>query len=184
MGIPRLLDRFGSACRICQGAGRSHSKGVPLWSPSRPHKTLEFTLVLVWSPSRPHKTLEFTLALVWRDIVAVPANSPDPEEKTNNDLRSLGEALLRISRMLHEHTRKLELAVEGTYAGESGDPLVRLLSDSLRVSRTADLELGRLNQGAQRVLLTLQEQLEQPSQAFPRPPTSQFSPPSASAVSS
>src|SRR5260221_4864977 len=65
MGIPRLLDRCGNACRICQGAGRSHSKGVPLWSPSRPHKTLGFTLALVWSPSRPHKTLGFTLALVW-----------------------------------------------------------------------------------------------------------------------
>ncbi len=116
--------------------------------------------------------------------MTVSANTPDPAWKANSDLRSLGEALMRISRLLHEHTRKLEVAVEGTYAGESGDPRVRLLSDSLRISRTADLELGRLNQGAQRVLLTLQEQLEQPSQAFPRPPTSQFSPPSASAVSS
>src|ERR1700730_11267199 len=108
----------------------------------------------------------------------------DLEWKSTSELRALGDALLRISRMMHDHTRKLEVAVEGTYAGESGDPRVRLLSDSLRISRTADLELGRLNQGAQRVLLTLQEQLEQPSQAFPRPPTSQFSPPSASAVSS
>jgi len=116
--------------------------------------------------------------------VTVSANTPDPAWKANSDLRSLGEALMRISRLLHEHTRKLEVAVEGTYAGESGDPRVRLLSDSLRISRTADLELGRLNQGAQRVLLTLQEQLEQSSQAFPRPPTSQFSHPSASAVSS
>ncbi len=116
--------------------------------------------------------------------MTVSANTPDPAWKANSDLRSLGEALMRISRLLHEHTRKLEVAVEGTYAGETGDPRVRLLSDSLRISRTADLELGRLNQGAQRVLLTLQEQLEQPSQAFPRPPTSQFSPPSASAVSS
>ena len=73
---------------------------------------------------------------------------------------------MRISRVLHEHTRKLELAVEGTYANESSDPRVRLLSDSLRVSRTADLELGRLNQAAQRVLLTLQEQLGQGPQVF------------------
>lgn len=97
--------------------------------------------------------------------MAVPANSPDPAEKANNDLRSLGEALLRISRMLHEHTRKLEVAVEGTYAGESGDPRVRLLSDSLRVSRTADLELGRLNQNAQRVLLSFQDRLNRATQA-------------------
>jgi class 3 adenylate cyclase len=97
--------------------------------------------------------------------VTAPANLPDPAEKTNSDLRFLGEALLRISRMLHEHTHKLEMAVEGTYAGESSDPRVRLLSDSLRVSRTADLELGRLNQNAQRVLLTFQERLNRAAQS-------------------
>ncbi len=102
--------------------------------------------------------------------MAVPANSPDPAEKANSDLRSLGEALLRISRMLHEHTRKLEVAVEGTYAGESGDPRVRLLSDSLRVSRTADLELGRLNQNAQRVLLSFQDRLNRATQSSPVQP--------------
>lgn len=92
------------------------------------------------------------------------SQSPDqgqPEWKTTSELRALGEALLRISRMLHDHTRKLEVAVEGTFAGDSGDPRVRLLSDSLRVSRTADLELGRLNQAGQRVLGTIQEQLAQ-----------------------
>jgi len=110
--------------------------------------------------------------------------TPDPASKTNNDLRSFGDALMRISRMLHEHTRKLEVAVEGTYAGQAGDHRVQLLSDSLRVSRTADLELGRLSQAAQRLILSLQEQLAQAqeSQAFPhtsssRPlssPTSSF----------
>ena len=74
---------------------------------------------------------------------------------------------MRISRVLHEHTRKLELAVEGTYVNDAIDPRVRLLSNSLRVSRTADLELGRLNQAAQRVLLTLQERLGQGPQVFP-----------------
>src|SRR5438874_9513997 len=106
---------------------------------------------------------------VWRDSVTVSANTPDPAWKANSDLRSLGEALMRISRLLHEHTRKLEIAVEGTYAGESGDPRVRLLSDSLRISRTADLELGRLNQNAQRILIALQERLDPgSSQVFPR----------------
>src|SRR5258708_5473085 len=90
------------------------------------------------------------------EIVAV---TPDPTSKTHNDLRALGEALMRISRILHEHSRKLEVAVEGTYAGEGGDPRIQLLSDSLRVCRTSDLELGRLNQIAQRTLLSLQEQL-------------------------
>jgi adenylate cyclase len=90
----------------------------------------------------------------------------------DNDLRSLGDALIRISRLLHEHTRKLEVAVEGTYAGEIGDPRVRLLSDALRISRTTDLELGRLNQAAQRILQSVQEQPEQPKQATSTPPAS------------
>ena len=82
--------------------------------------------------------------------------SPDLASKAYNDLRSIGEALMRISRGLHEHTQKLERAVEGTFANESGDPRVRLLSDSLHLSRLADLELGRLSQTLQRVLQILQ----------------------------
>src|SRR6185312_2161440 len=130
---------------IIVGHGRLYYKGSTLKSPSH-----HFGVHLDY---------------VWRDTVAVPANLPDPAEKTNSDLRSLGEALLRISRMLHEHTHKLELAVEGTYAGESSDPRVRLLSDSLRVSRTADLELGRLNQNTQHVLLTFQERLNRATES-------------------
>src|SRR5260221_12047090 len=93
--------------------------------------------------------------------------TPDPTPKTHNDLRSLAEALMRIAHMLHEHTRKLEVAVEGTYAGQGSDPRIQLLSDSLRVSRTADLELGRRSQDAQRLILALQEQLVQTSQPLP-----------------
>ena len=63
------------------------------------------------------------------------ATSSDPAWKASNELRLIGEALMRIARVLHEHTRKLEMAVEGTYAGEGSDPRVRLLSASLRVSR-------------------------------------------------
>ncbi len=89
------------------------------------------------------------------------AVTPDPGLNADNDLRSLGDALMRISRVLHEHTRKLEVAVEGTFAGQASDDRVRLLSDSLRVCRTADLELGRLSQTGQRVIYSLREQLEQ-----------------------
>ncbi len=91
--------------------------------------------------------------------------SPDPAPKTSSDLRFIGETLLRISQALHEHTHKLEQAVEGTYAGEGGDPRVKLLADALNVSRRADLELGRINQATRRVLLTLQEQLNKGGQA-------------------
>lgn len=85
--------------------------------------------------------------------------SLDPASKASKDLRFIGDTLLRISREIHEHTHKLEVAVEGTYANESGEPRVRLLNEALNVSRKADLELGRINQKAQGVLLTLQEQL-------------------------
>ena len=99
------------------------------------------------------------------------AVTPDPGLNADNDLRSLGDALMRISRILHEHTRKLEVAVEGTYVGQASDERVRLLSDSLRVCRTADLELGRLSQTGQRVIYSLREQLEQ-AQASLAPSTS------------
>ena len=94
------------------------------------------------------------------------AVTPDPGLNADNDLRSLGDALMRISRILHEHTRKLEVAVEGTYAGQASDDRVRLLSDSLRVCRTADLELSRFSQVGQRIINSLREQLELAQSSF------------------
>ncbi len=88
------------------------------------------------------------------------AVSPDDAWKASNDLRVVGDTLRNISRSLHEHTHKLEVAVEGRYASEGGDPRVRLLSEALHVSRVADLELGRLNQKIQRVLQMLQGQVD------------------------
>jgi adenylate cyclase len=96
------------------------------------------------------------IALVKANEESRLAVSSELASKASNDLRSIGDALLRISRSLHELTHKLEVAVEGTYAGEGGDPRVRLLSDSLNVSRVADLELGRLSHSAQNLLQLLQ----------------------------
>ena len=96
--------------------------------------------------------------------------TPDVAWKANNDLRTIGDTLVRISRSLHEHTHKLEVAVEATYAGEGGDPRVRLLSDTLHISRLADLELGRLNQSIQRVLTLLQGQAGGETEAASPPP--------------
>src|SRR5436305_8242530 len=59
----------------------------------------------------------------------------------------------------------MEVAVEATYASERSDPRVRLLSDTLHISRLADLELGRLNQSVQRVLTLLQGQIGGEAQA-------------------
>src|SRR6266487_921346 len=89
--------------------------------------------------------------------------SPDPERNVSNDLRVVGEALAHISRTLHEHTRRLEIAVEGRYASELDNPRVALLSDSLNVSRTADLELGKLNQSIRSAVQKLQTMPSVPS---------------------
>src|SRR4030088_2097743 len=82
--------------------------------------------------------------------------SPDSARNVSNDLRVVGEALAHISRNLHEHTRKLEIAVDGRYASELDNPRVALLSDSLNISRVADLELGKLNQSIRSVVQKLQ----------------------------
>ncbi|WP_376793929.1 adenylate/guanylate cyclase domain-containing protein [Thermogemmatispora sp.] len=72
------------------------------------------------------------------------------------ELHSLSESLKRISGQLHEQTRELERAVEGTYASYLSDPRVQLLSKTLAVSRRADLELSRLSQ----LVLNLHRRLE------------------------
>src|SRR5947209_10458264 len=111
----------------------------------------------------------FTGSVVLKDGGNCLTVTPDVAWKANNDLRVIGDALVRISRSLHEHTHKLEVAVEGTYAGESADPRVRLLSDALHISRIADLELGRLNQSVQRVLNLLQAQAAKVAQTASSP---------------
>jgi len=86
--------------------------------------------------------------------------------QSSKDLRFIGETLVNISRMLHEESHKLEQAVEGTYATDAGDPRVRLLSEALNVSRSADLQLGRINEAAKRVLVALQDQLNKGEQTL------------------
>ncbi len=54
--------------------------------------------------------------------------TPDVAWKANKDLREIGDTLVRISRSLHEHTHKMEVAVEATYASERSDPRVRCIS--------------------------------------------------------
>src|SRR6266536_2971228 len=99
--------------------------------------------------------------------------SPDPARNVSNDLRVVGEALAHISRTLHEHTRRLEIAVEGRYASELDNPRVALLSDSLNVSRTADLELGKLNQSIRSAVQKLQTTPSVPSNGS-SPSTAKF----------
>src|SRR5260370_42573479 len=85
--------------------------------------------------------------------------TPDVAWNANKDLRVIGDTLVRISRSLHEHTHKLEVAVEPTYATQRSDPRVRLLSATLPISRLAHFELGRLNHSVERVLVPSQAQI-------------------------
>ncbi len=86
------------------------------------------------------------------------ADTSDFAWKMSNDLRSVGEKIINISRLLHDHTHKLEVAVEGTYASDNSDVRVRLLADTLNMSRRADMELGYISRSLQSVLQTLQSQ--------------------------
>ncbi|TMC15600.1 MAG: GAF domain-containing protein [Chloroflexi bacterium] len=82
----------------------------------------------------------------------------DSVSKTSNDLRKVSDVLWRVSQELHKQTEKLDIAVEGTYAHESSDPRVRLLSEALCVSRDADMQLSRLSHILQGLFQGLQQQ--------------------------
>jgi len=103
---------------------------------------------------------------------------PDSSLKTNDDLRLVSDSLLNISRTLHEHTHKLEVAVEGTYAGSGSDPRIRLLSETLHLSRIADLEMGRLNQAMMRIMQAFQTQNRQNATNVMSLPSTPIPPPS------
>ncbi len=85
-------------------------------------------------------------------------SSLDSTRNTANDLRLISEKLLSISRNLHEHVRKLEVAVEGRYGKEMDNPRVALLNESLNISRFADLELSKIDRSLQSLALKLQTQ--------------------------
>ncbi|HEY4036091.1 MAG TPA: adenylate/guanylate cyclase domain-containing protein [Ktedonobacteraceae bacterium] len=98
--------------------------------------------------------------------------------KTGSDLRKMEKGLQYISRLLHEHNRNLEIAVEGKYASQMSDPRVRLLGDCLYISHLVDQQLAQLNMDMQRVLQNL-EQLPQD-----KPPSGLFSDPTNDAFGS
>src|SRR5260370_1833259 len=89
--------------------------------------------------------------------------------KTGDDLRKMEKELQYVLRLLHEHKRTLEVAVEGKYASEMSDPRVRLLGDALYVSHVVDRQLAQLNLDMQRTLQSLQKpsQSDLPSGLFP-----------------
>jgi adenylate cyclase len=87
--------------------------------------------------------------------MTMAGSNPEGIGRANQELRAMSEIMMRISRTLHEHTHNLEVAVEGRYINETEDPRVRLLTESLYLSRRADLELTRLHLSLQRALAAL-----------------------------
>ncbi|GCE12165.1 adenylate/guanylate cyclase domain-containing protein [Tengunoibacter tsumagoiensis] len=71
--------------------------------------------------------------------------------KLGDDLRVLNETVGRVLHKLNEQAQKLEVAVEGRYVNESGDPRIKLLAESLHFSRVVEVELRRANQNLQRL---------------------------------
>ncbi|GCE24907.1 hypothetical protein KDA_03910 [Dictyobacter alpinus] len=101
--------------------------------------------------------------------------SADLSGKAGDELRAISERVIRISRLIHESSERLSIAVEGTFASDGGDPRVRLLSDALNVSRNADLELGRIYQAMQRTVNAAQNPVpgqDRPSLASHQTPSS------------
>ncbi len=88
-----------------------------------------------------------------------------------DDLRSAIDILVRISRLTREIAQKLEIAVEGKYTSDSGDPRVRLLSEALHVSRITDVEMGRLSLMLQHMQRARSKELHV---EVPAPPTRSF----------
>lgn len=78
--------------------------------------------------------------------------SNDWVTKTGRDLLKLEKGLQYISRLLHEHKRTLEIAVEGKYTTQMSDPRVRLLGDALYVNHLVDRQLSQLNLDIQRIV--------------------------------
>jgi PAS domain S-box-containing protein len=68
------------------------------------------------------------------------------QAKAQNDVKSIATALTSISESLHTVTKKLERAVEGTYASDQGDPRVQLLAETLHVARAGDLRLAQIGE--------------------------------------
>lgn len=88
--------------------------------------------------------------------------------KTGRDLLKMEKGLQYISRLLHEHKRTLEIAVEGKYASQMSDPRVRLLGDALYINHLVDQQLAQLNLDMQRIVQNWQDpsQSQSPSEAF------------------
>jgi adenylate cyclase len=73
------------------------------------------------------------------------------QERAQQDISAIAAGFSELAGALHEHTARLEQAVEGQFASDAGDPRVRLLAESLQLARRADLRLSLLGAGLRRL---------------------------------
>jgi adenylate cyclase len=73
------------------------------------------------------------------------------QARAQEDITAVAAGLADVAVALHEHTARLEQAVEGQFAADPGDPRVRLLAQSLEIARRADLRLAQLGAGLRRL---------------------------------
>jgi PAS domain S-box-containing protein len=73
------------------------------------------------------------------------------QARAKQDISAIAAGLAEIAATFHEHTARLESAVEGQFASDPGDPRVRLLAESLQLARRADLRLAQLDAGLRRL---------------------------------
>ncbi len=78
------------------------------------------------------------------------------QAKALNDVKSIAAALTGISEALHAITKELEIAVEGRYASDQGDPRVQLLAETLHVARAGDLRLAQIGERLRQLDQTVQ----------------------------
>ncbi len=73
------------------------------------------------------------------------------QARAEQDITAIVAALSQVAALLHDHTARLERAVEGDFAADAGDPRVRLLSETLELARRADLRLASLGSELERL---------------------------------
>ena len=121
--------------------------------PAKSTDTVQFAdqpTILVARPAEAPGALPTQLGATEHTIQA-GAEARALQQRAQRDVRAVVEGLASMAAALHEHPRRLERAVEGTYAGDTGDPRVRLLAETLEIARRADLRLAQLGDSLRRL---------------------------------
>ncbi|WIG59113.1 MAG: Adenylate cyclase [Ktedonobacterales bacterium] len=78
------------------------------------------------------------------------------QDSAQQDINSIAASVVEIASVLHEHARRLEPFVEGTYSTDLADPRTHVLAQALSIARQADLHLARLGATLQRLNSSVQ----------------------------